>query len=142
MCMFPTDTNENMLYMVRNMKTPNPICSDDITFILQKLLLAPQKKEEPQRHTIFKTRCTIQGQVCDVIIDSGSSENIVLKTLVKILKLPSKPHTTPYKIGWVMKGIETTVQDTSTFTFSIGKTYQTSITCDIIEIDACHIILG
>ena len=41
-----------------------------------------------------------------------------------------------------MKGIETTVQDTSTFTFSIGKTYQTFITCDIIEMDACHIILG
>ena len=77
LCMFPTDTNENRLYMVRNIPTPNPICSDDITFILQKLLLAPKKKEEPQCQTIFKTRCTIQGRVCDVIIDSGSSENIV-----------------------------------------------------------------
>ena len=41
-----------------------------------------------------------------------------------------------------MKGIETTVRDTSTFTFSIGKIYQTSITCDIIAMNACHIILG
>ena len=41
-----------------------------------------------------------------------------------------------------MKGVETTVWETSTFTFSISKTYQTSITCDIIEMDAYHVILG
>ena len=80
--------------------------------------------------------------MCDVIIDSSSSENIVSKSLGRALKLKTDCHPTPYKIGWVRKGIETFVQETSTFMFSIGKTYQTQITFDIIETNACHIILG
>ena len=111
-------------------------------FILQKLLLAPRRENASQRHAIFKTHCTIHNKVCDVIIDSGSSENIVSKSLVRTLKLKTHCHPTPYKIGWVRKGVETLVQETSTFMFSIGRSYQTEITCDIIEMDACHIILG
>ena len=84
----------------------------------------------------------IQGKVCDIIIDSGSSENIVSRSLVKILKIQSEPHTTPYKIGWVMKCIETFVRETSKFPFSIGKTYQTQITYDTIDMDTFHVILG
>ena len=133
-------SSDRRLYMVRPLPSTNQ--TYDVAYVLQKLLLIPKKEEEPQRHAIFKIRCTIQGKVCDVIIDSGSSKNIVSRSLVKILKLRSEPHSTPYKIGWVMKGIEITVKETSTFTFSIGKTYQTQITCDIIDMDACHVILG
>ncbi|KAL5580828.1 hypothetical protein UlMin_013270 [Ulmus minor] len=110
--------------------------------ILQKLLLTPRIDEESQRNAIFRTRCTSKGKVCDVIIDSGSSENIVSKSLVKILKLKIEPHSTPYKIGWVMKGVEINVKATSTFTFSIGKSYQSQVTCDVIDMDASHVILG
>ncbi|GJR05644.1 putative CCCH-type zinc finger family protein, partial [Tanacetum coccineum] len=35
------------------------------------------------RHNIFHTRCTSHGKVCDVIIDSGSCENVVSETMVK-----------------------------------------------------------
>ncbi|KAL5548403.1 hypothetical protein UlMin_003634 [Ulmus minor] len=107
-----------------------------------KLLLTPRIDEASQRNAIFRTRCTIKGKVCDVIIDSGSSENIVSKSLVKILKLKIEPHSTPYKIGWVMKGVEISVKATSTFTFSIGKSYQSQVTCDVIDMDASHMILG
>ena len=95
----------------------------NVTLILQKLLLAPKKEEESQRNVIFKTTCTINGKVCDVIIDSGSSENIVSEALVKALKHKVEPHATPYKITWVMKGVETIVKETNTFVFSIGKSY-------------------
>ncbi|KAL5537554.1 hypothetical protein UlMin_042915 [Ulmus minor] len=98
---FISENNTSRLYMVQPLLSSNQLYNTAL--VLQKLLLAPKKEVEPQRHAIFKTRCTIQGKVCDVIIDSGK---------------------------------------TSTFTFSIGKTYQTQITCDIIDMDACHIILG
>ena len=49
----------------------------EVTLVLQKLLLAPKKEEESQRNKIFKTRCTVNGKVCDVIIDTDSSGNIV-----------------------------------------------------------------
>ena len=64
------------------------------------------------------------------------------KSLVKVLKLKVEPHTTPYKIGWVMKGVEINVKETNTFTFSIGKSYQTQVTCDVIDMDTSHLILG
>ena len=60
--------------------------------------------------------------------------NIVSKSLAKALKLRIEPHATPYNIGWVMKEIETIVKEISTFTFSIGKLYQTQVTCDIIDV--------
>ena len=52
----------------------------------------------------FKTRCTIQVKVCQVIIDSGSSENLVSKKLVSVLKVKTEPHPNPYKVSWIKKG--------------------------------------
>ena len=41
--------------------------------------------EDIQRSAIFQTRCTIQGKVCDLIIDSGSCTNVASTTLVENL---------------------------------------------------------
>lgn len=41
-----------------------------------------KKLDNSQRHKIFWIRCTIHNKVCNVIIDSGSSENVVSKALV------------------------------------------------------------
>ena len=40
-------------------------------------LTDPDDGDLPQRHSIFKTRCIINQKFCDVIIDSGSTENMV-----------------------------------------------------------------
>ena len=34
------------------------------------------------RTNIFRTRCTSRGKVCQIIIDSGSCENMVSKEMV------------------------------------------------------------
>lgn len=62
---------------------------DDESFycIVQRLLLALGESKIFQRHTIFKTNCTIKKQVFDVIIDSGSNDYFVSKHLVKTLGL-------------------------------------------------------
>lgn len=49
--------------------------------ILQKLLLSPRQENNSRRHKIFRTRYTVHKKVCDLIIDSGSSENVVSKAL-------------------------------------------------------------
>jgi hypothetical protein len=76
-----------------------------------------------------------------VIIDGGSGENVVSKEMVSKLGLKTEKHPAPYKIGWIKRGTETLVTERCRFTFSIGKHYSDSI-CDVVEMDACHLILG
>ena len=75
------------------------------SLVVRRLLLAPKREGHPQRHSIFKTRCTVNRKVCDVIIDSGSTENIVFHTMVSKLGLKVEKHPSPYSIGWIKKGV-------------------------------------
>ena len=75
--------------------------------IVQKILLAPKFEEDNQSNKIFKTRDTINDKVCNVIIDSGSSENIVSKALVDVMRLSTENHLVLYRIRWIKKGTET-----------------------------------
>ena len=77
-----------------------------------------------------------------MIIDSGSSENVVSKALVKALYLKTKKHPSPYKIAWIKKGLEVQVLEVCKIPLSIGKYYKDEIVCDVMDMDACHILLG
>ena len=54
-----------------------------------------------KRYSPFRTRCTINGKIYYVIIDSRSSENIVSKKLIDALKLKTAP---PLKVSWIKRG--------------------------------------
>lgn len=71
--------------------------------ILKKILYSSKSPLPAQRITIFKARCTISGKVCQFIIDSGNSENVVTLAFVKALQLQTTPHPQPYKIGCIKK---------------------------------------
>jgi hypothetical protein len=58
------------------------------------------------------------------------------------LGLKMEKHPSPYKIGWIRQGGETKVPEICRIQFSIGKNYQDEITCDVVKMDACHMILG
>lgn len=45
-------------------------------------------------------------KVHDGIIDNGSSENVVSRTLVKAMGLSLQKHPQSYKVGWIRKGLE------------------------------------
>ena len=50
--------------------------------IIQMSLLTPKQPLANQQRSIFYTHCTIKKHVCNVIIDSDSNDNIVLKSLL------------------------------------------------------------
>ena len=110
--------------------------------VIQKLLLTPKRVDSSQRHKIFRGRCTINKRVCDLIIDSGSGENIASKGLVTKLGLKTEKHPDPYTIGWIKKGVEVKVTDTCRIKFSIGKYYVDEVLCEVVDMDACHLLLG
>ena len=64
------------------------------------------------------------------------------RSVISKLGLKIEKHPSPYRIGWIKKGSKTKVTHTCRFSFSIGKNYLDEVKCDVVEMDACHIILG
>lgn len=62
--------------------------------------------------------------------------------LVKNLRLLVEKHPQPYKIGWLKRGGEHKVLDVCEIQFSIGKSYNDSVRCDVVDMDACHLLLS
>ena len=77
-----------------------------------------------------------------MIIDSGSSENVVSKALVKTLNLKTEKHPMPYKIARIKNGLEVQVLEVCKVPLSIGKYYNDEILYDMVDMDACYVLLG
>nr|GEX43040.1 hypothetical protein [Tanacetum cinerariifolium] len=92
--------------------SPDAVFEDDddhsqafLGLVRRLVLTSTKKSEDNQRHNIFQTRCKINQDVFNVIIDGGSSENIISRDIVTRLKLRPTKHPKPYKIGWI-KAVE------------------------------------
>lgn len=114
--------------------------NEPIVCIVEHLLFIDQQ-DKGERHSLFRTRCTIQQKVCNVIVDSGSCENIIVSSVVKAFKLLNEDHLNPSQIGWIKKGRETSVNKKCKVSLSIGKSYRDNVLCDVVDIDACHLLL-
>lgn len=103
-------------------------------------LVAPKNQE--QREAIFHTRYTIGGKVCSVIIDGGSCTDVACKTLLCNLRLPAIPYPAAYTIQWLNQGKGIQISSKCLVSLSIGKVYRDEICCDVMPMDACHVLLG
>lgn len=115
---------------------------EHLNCVVQRLLYTAEEKNPAQRNNIFRAYCSVLGKVCKLIIDNGSCDNIVSKDLVQHLGLPTEPHRKPYKLGWIQEGSSVMVMEICRVPISIGKSYQDTVTCEVIDMDACHILLG
>nr|KAJ0212606.1 hypothetical protein LSAT_V11C400194710 [Lactuca sativa] len=79
-------------------------------------------------NNIFRTRCTCHGKVCNVIIDGGSCENGVSTSMVEKLALK--------------QGNSVKVDKKCLVSFSIWARYQDEVWCEVVPMDACHLLLG
>ncbi|XP_010245764.1 PREDICTED: uncharacterized protein LOC104589222 [Nelumbo nucifera] len=95
--------------------------------VVRKLMLSQRSKDDKQRHRLFRT--------------SDSQENIIDRDVVKKLQLIPDKHPNPYTIGWIKEVGGIHVEERCKVPFSIGK-YIDEVYCDIVDMDACHILLG
>lgn len=98
-------------------------------------------EKDEQRENLFHSRCLVQNKVCSLIIDGGSCTNVASETMVKKLGLISQKHLKPYKLQWLNETGEMGVKDQVVEPISI-RAYSDEILCDILPMDAGHIILG
>ncbi|KAG5534031.1 hypothetical protein RHGRI_022247 [Rhododendron griersonianum] len=112
--------------------------------MIKKTLLTPKdaSNEDWLRTNIFYTTCNVGGRVCNMIIDSGSCENVVSQEVVDKLQLKVEEHPHPYTLSWFKKGNEIKVTKKCLVSFSIRQKYFDEAWCDVVPMDACHILLG
>jgi hypothetical protein len=58
-----------------------------------------------QRSRLFRMACTAKDRKCKVIIDSGSTDNLVSTEMVEKLELTTTKHPSPYKSRGYRKDI-------------------------------------
>jgi hypothetical protein len=113
------------------------------SLMMRKVLLTPEKEVEDsaQRTKLFRTTCKTKDRVCKVIVDSGSTDNLVSTKMVEKLELETTDHPSPYKVSWLQKGHQVSVTKQCLVEFKIGG-YNDKVLCDIIPMDVCHLLLG
>ena len=79
------------------------------------------QEESIQCHQLFRTRCTINRKLFELIIDNGNLKNIISREAVRVLKLPVEKHPNLYTIGWIKAVEKIEVQERCKVHFSIGK---------------------
>ncbi|KAL1220391.1 RNA-directed DNA polymerase-like protein [Cardamine amara subsp. amara] len=97
--------------------------------------------EQEQRENLFHTRCLVKDQICSVIIDAGSCTNVASETMVAKLGLQVIKHSKPYMLQWLNENGEMAVNNQVKVPLSIEK-YEDEVLCDILPMEASHILLG
>ncbi|GKA51522.1 putative reverse transcriptase domain-containing protein [Tanacetum coccineum] len=114
-----------------------------VNLVVMRSCLTPKADgDDWLKHNIFQSTCTISGKVCTFVYDSGSCDNLIAAEAVQKLGLKTKNHPKPYKLQWLKKGGKVTVSKCVHVPFSMGKTYNDNVWCDVVPMDACHLLLG
>jgi hypothetical protein len=79
--------------------------------MMRKFLLTPEKEAENsvQRNRLFRATCKTKDWACKVIMDSGSTGNLISTEMVEKMELETTVHPSPYRISWLQKGHQVNV---------------------------------
>ena len=111
--------------------------------MMKKFLLKPEKEQvDPaQMKYLFRTMCKVQGKCYKMVIDSGSTNNLVSIEMVEKLSLKKIKHLVRYKVSWLHKGHQILVSEQCEIDLQVG-TYEDKMICDVMPMDVCHVLLG
>ena len=78
----------------------NPLEEGESLMLKRVLVKSKKQVHEPaQRKNLSRTRCKSQGKCCKMVIDSGSTDNLVSTEMVQKMVLKRMKHPTPYKVS-------------------------------------------
>ncbi|XP_019164431.1 PREDICTED: uncharacterized protein LOC109160611 [Ipomoea nil] len=135
-----SDSREEELLETDNEEVlEGPIEGD--TLMVRRMLNIQATGDESQRENIFHSRCFFHGKVCSLIIDGGSCTNVASTKMVEKLGLSTQIHPTPYALQGLNKAGDIKVNQQVLIPIKLGH-YEDEILCDIVPMDAAHILLG
>jgi hypothetical protein len=59
-----------------------------------------------QRNRLFQNAFNTKDRVCKVIVDSGSTDNLISTEMVEKMELETIDHPSPYRVLWLQKDIK------------------------------------
>ena len=110
--------------------------------VLRRVLSNQRRVKDQQQESIFHSCCTVEGKVCSLIIDGDSYANVISLSIIEKLGLQAMAHPHPYNIQWLNQSKGLQINSRCLISLSIGKNYRDELWCDVIPMDACHILLG
>ncbi|XP_027156394.1 uncharacterized protein LOC113757190 [Coffea eugenioides] len=87
------------------------------------------------------SQCPNQRAMIILPNDGGSCANVASALMVEKLALPTLRHPTPYRLQWLNDSGDVRVTKQVQVPFRIGK-YEDVLLCDVVPMQACHILLG
>ncbi|GKC48484.1 hypothetical protein Tco_1071229, partial [Tanacetum coccineum] len=123
---------------LRHIDESSQVEGDVGNFMVQRTLCSTKLEDFSQRNKIFKTKCLID----DNVIDGGICENLVSRELANTLKLLTKQHSNPYKLGRIKKGLEVKVSEVCKIPIAIGSSYRDVVSCDVVDLGASLVLIG
>nr|KYP57709.1 hypothetical protein KK1_003979 [Cajanus cajan] len=109
--------------------------------MMRRVLNNQPSDTQSQRENIFHTGFNISNKSCSLIVDSGFWCNCCSNMMVEKLGLTTTPHPKPYQLHWLNDDEGMVVNQQVELEFSIGN-YQDKVKCDVVPMEACHILLG
>jgi len=89
---------------------------------------------------VFFTYIAHEGKHYKLMIDRGSCANFIPKTVLEKMGLKAEVHPHPHNVNWVDK-IAQSITQRCQIPIHIS-TYEDHIWCDVLDIDATHILLS
>ena len=94
------------------------------------------------RSKLFHIRVVMRHTKVDTLIDSGSQSNLISEDVVKQLGLNTQMHHKPYSLKWIRNNHKLHITKQCTLKFSISSKFVDEVTCDVVPLNECGMVLG
>ena len=114
-------------------------CDDDACVGVVRCVLSTfVDNDNWKRTSIFHTVIQSGDKKCKLVIDKGSSMNMVSKDAVKLLNLKVEPRPNPFRVTWVN---DHPLLQRCLVSIQMGN-YKDEIYCDVLPMDVAHALVG
>ncbi|CAL8989438.1 unnamed protein product [Prunus brigantina] len=100
----------------------------------------PPPPDSWKRTSIFQTYVPCGTNRCQLVIDGGSTLNVISKAAVARLHLQAEPHPHPFHVGWVDNTM-LPVTERCLVSLQLGPCHE-RLYCDILPMSVAHVLLG
>jgi hypothetical protein len=94
------------------------------------------------RSKLIHIRVIMRHTKVDTLIDSGSQSKLISEEVVKALRLNTQMHHKPYSLKWISNNHKLHITKQCTFKFAISSKFVDEVTCDVVPLNECGMVLG